>query len=97
MELDKTYEHFLYLIDLRRKRDDIRDKAMRVYVYIWSVTAGMIIFLQFLYAFTNYSIYLHLFFSLALLTMQFISLAIVRYKTEKMIRENDEFKKYDLK
>lgn len=97
MELDKTYEHFLYLIDLRRKRDDIRDKAMRVYVYIWSVTAGMIIFLQFLHAFINYSIYLHLFFSLALLTMQFISLAIVRYKTEKMIRENDEFKKYDLK
>lgn len=97
MELDKTYEHFLYLIDLRRKRDDIRDKAMRVYVYIWSVTAGMIIFLQFLHAFTNYSIYLHLFFSLALLTVQFISLAIVRHKTEKMIRENDEFKKYDLK
>lgn len=97
MELDKTYEHFLYLIDLRRKRDDIRDKAMRVYVYIWSVTAGMIIFIQFLHAFTNYSIYLHLFFSLSLLTMQFISLAIVRHKTEKMIRENDEFKKYDLK
>ena len=97
MELDKTYEHFLYLIDLRRKRDDIRDKAMRVYVYIWSVTAGMIIFLQFLHAFTNYSIYLHLFFSLVLLTMQFISLAIVRYKTEKMIKNDDEFKKYGLK
>ena len=97
MGLDKSYEHFLYLIDLRRKRDDIRDKAMRVYVYIWSVTAGMIIFIQFLHAFTNYSIYLHLFFSLSLLTIQFISLAIVRYKTEKMIRENDEFKKYDLK
>ena len=97
MELEERDKHFLYLTDLRRKRDDIRDKAMRVYVYIWSVTAGMIIFLQFLHAFTNYSIYLHLFFSLALLTVQFISLAIVRYKTEKMIKNNDEFKKYDLK
>ena len=50
MELEERDKHFLYLVDLRRKRDDIRDKAMRVYVYIWSVTAGMIIFLQFLKA-----------------------------------------------